>query len=51
MLKITTIYLDADHMKRLARLGTAKGLKPSQLVRLAIAEYLERVAKRSSSRG
>lgn len=42
MLRKTSIFLnDADH-KRLSAIGRVRGLKPSQLVRIAITEWLRR---------
>ncbi len=42
MIRRTTIYLNSQHMKQLAALGASRGLKPAQLVRISIAEYLRR---------
>jgi len=36
------VYVDPKHMKQLAAIGKTKGLKVAQLVRLAIAEFVER---------
>jgi hypothetical protein len=45
MLRKTSIFLnDADH-KRLSVIGKVRGLKPSQLVRIAIAEWLHRAER------
>jgi hypothetical protein len=46
-LRRLNVFVDIAHMKRLSALAKTKGLKPSQLVRLAIAEYLERNEKKS----
>ena len=45
MLRKLNIWVDATHMKKLTMLAKSKGLKTAQLVRLAIAEYLERAQK------
>lgn len=42
MLRRLNIFMDAQHLKRLAAIAKKKGLKTAQLVRLAISEYLER---------
>lgn len=42
MLKKLNIWVDVAHMRKLTALARIKGLKAAQLVRLAIAEYLER---------
>jgi hypothetical protein len=42
MLRQTTIWLHSGHMKKLAMLADARGLKAAQLIRVAIAEYIRR---------
>jgi Ribbon-helix-helix protein, copG family len=42
VLKKRTTWVDADDMKKLAALTKKKRLKVSQLIRIAIAEYIER---------
>jgi predicted transcriptional regulator len=42
MLRKLTVWVDVAHMKKLAAIGKRKGLKPSQMLRMAIAEYVER---------
>ena len=42
MLKRVSIFLDTDHSKKLAAIGKRKGLKVSQLIRLAISEFIAR---------
>jgi hypothetical protein len=42
MLKRVSIFLDTDHGKKLAAIGKRKGLKVSQLIRLAISEFIAR---------
>lgn len=41
-MKRLCLYVHEPHMKKLAVIATRKGLKPAQLVRLAIAEYIEK---------
>jgi len=41
-MKRTNIYTHAEHMDQLAVLANARGLKVSQLVRIAIREFLHR---------
>jgi metal-responsive CopG/Arc/MetJ family transcriptional regulator len=42
-MKRTSVWLDETSIKRLERIGKAKGqLKVSQLIRVAIQEYLDR---------
>jgi hypothetical protein len=45
MLRRTTLYLHNGQMTELAALGKPQGLKPAQMVRLAIHDYLRRAAK------
>jgi hypothetical protein len=45
MLRKLNIWVNAAHMKTLAALAQKRGLKTAQLVRFAIAEYLERNSK------
>ena len=42
MLKKLTTWVDTADMKKLAALTKKKRLKVSQLIRIAIAEYIER---------
>ena len=43
MLKRTNVYLDLDGLKALKKIGKAKGgLKPAQLIRMAIHEFIKR---------
>jgi len=44
MLKRVSIFLDTDHSKKLATIAKRKGLKVSQLIRLAISEFIAREA-------
>jgi hypothetical protein len=44
-MKRLCLYVHEPHMKQIERIAKSKGLKSAQLVRLAIAEYLERNAK------
>jgi hypothetical protein len=47
MLKRTNVYLDEQSLKSLAKIGKVKGdLKVAQLIRLAIAEFIQREAKK-----
>ena len=41
MLKRYDVYLDQNALKALARIGKTKGLKLAQMIRLALAEYIE----------
>jgi len=45
VLKKLTTWVDTADMKKLAALTKKKRLKVSQLIRIAIAEYIEREAK------
>jgi metal-responsive CopG/Arc/MetJ family transcriptional regulator len=46
MLKRTSIWLEQKNLHALESLGKKKGgLKPAQLIRVAIQEYLEREQK------
>jgi hypothetical protein len=45
MLKKHTLFLETKAIEALKKLGKEKGLKPSQLIRLAISEYLQREKK------
>ena len=42
MLKISTIHLDTDDMKKLRQIAKKDGVKTAYLVRKAIKEFLER---------
>jgi hypothetical protein len=42
MLRRLNVFVDPQHLKRLAVIAKKKGLKVAQLVRLSISEYLER---------
>jgi metal-responsive CopG/Arc/MetJ family transcriptional regulator len=45
-MKRTTVWLDEQNLKRLERIGKAKGgLKVSLLIRIAIQEYIDREKK------
>lgn len=47
MLKRTNIFLDTENLKMLAKIGKTKGgLKVAQLIRLAVAEFVERETKK-----
>jgi hypothetical protein len=48
-MKRTSIYLNPEHTRRLAKLGKPEGLTPSHLVRIAVAEFLHRASKRAAS--
>jgi metal-responsive CopG/Arc/MetJ family transcriptional regulator len=42
-MKRTSIFLDEKNLKRLKRIGKAKGgLKVAQVIRIAIQEYIDR---------
>jgi len=48
MLKRTCIFLHPDQLKALADIAKAKGSKcPSALVRVAIAEFIKREARKA----
>ena len=43
MMKRYNVWLDSDSLKKLAKIGQAKGgLKVAQLIRVAIHEYISR---------
>ena len=44
-LRLTTIYVNDRHIKKLRTLAESKGLKTAQLVGYAIADYLRRNPK------
>ena len=46
-MKRTNIFLHSEHMKSMNRLAQAMGLKTAQLVRVAIAEFLRREARKA----
>jgi hypothetical protein len=41
-MKRTSLFLNPAHMKELAALGKSQGLRPAQLVRMAILQYIRR---------
>jgi hypothetical protein len=47
MLRKTSIFLNTGDMKKVADIGKVRGLRPAQLVRIAIAEWLHRTARQS----
>ena len=49
MLKRTSIFLNPEHMKLLSTLGKVRGLKPAQITRIAIDEYLRRAARQAAA--
>jgi len=42
MLKRTNVYLDTRTLKQLEALGRTQGLKTAQVIRMALAEYIQR---------
>ena len=46
MLHRTNVFLESKHLKQLAVLGQARGLKTAQTIRLAIAEFIRRETAR-----
>ena len=46
MLHRTNIFLETKHLKHLAVLGQARGLKTAQTIRLAIADFIRRETAR-----
>jgi hypothetical protein len=40
-MKRICLYIDADHLKQLTKIGKKKGLKVAQMIRLAMGEYVE----------
>ena len=42
MLKRTNVYLDPKTLKQLEAIGRPQGLKTAQVIRIALAEYIER---------
>ena len=42
MLKRTNVYLDPKTLKQLEAMGRPQGLKTAQVIRIALAEYIER---------
>jgi predicted DNA-binding protein len=46
ILRQTTIFLHIEHMKKLKVLAESQGLQSAQLVRVAIADYLSRSARK-----
>lgn len=51
MLRITSIWLQSQHMQQLDALAKSRGLKAAQLVRLAVAEYLQRERRKAVANG
>jgi hypothetical protein len=50
MLKRTNVYLDMDGLKALKKIGKEKGgLKPAQLIRMAIHEFIKRETNKEKS--
>jgi hypothetical protein len=45
MLRKTSLFLNSEDHRRLSVIGKVRGLKPSQLVRIAIAEWLRRAER------
>lgn len=45
MMRRTNIFLHAGHMKKIDALAKSRGLKAAQLVRIAIAEFLQEARK------
>jgi hypothetical protein len=43
-----TLFLEDRHLTQLRSLGKTRGLKHSQLIRLAIAEFIRREAARDA---
>lgn len=46
----TSILLNPEHLKQLAKIGAPTGARPSQLVRTAIAEFIERAAQKKAAK-
>ena len=46
MLRQTTVLLHVAHMKQLTALAESQGIKTAQLLRIAIAEYIRREARK-----
>ena len=38
----TSIFMNPAHLKELAAIGKSQGLKPAHLVRIAIAQFIQR---------
>jgi hypothetical protein len=49
MLRKTSIFLNAEDHKRLSAIGKVRGLKPAQLVRIAITEFLRRADRQAAT--
>ena len=45
-LKRYNVFLDSQSLKALSKIGELKGLKIAQIIRVAIAEFIERETKR-----
>jgi hypothetical protein len=50
MLRKTSIFLNAEDYKRLSAIGKVRGLKPSQLTRIAISEWLQRAERQAAKK-
>jgi len=44
----TNIYLHKAHWRQLAVIGKAEGLKPSQLIRISIGQFLSRERRKQA---
>lgn len=49
MLRKTSIFLNSGDMKKIAEVGKVRGLRPSQLVRIAISAWLRRATRQAAS--
>jgi Ribbon-helix-helix domain len=47
MLRPSTFFVNDAHMKKLKKLAESMGLQTSQLLRLAIADYLKKAARQA----
>jgi hypothetical protein len=45
MFKQTTVFLHVGHMKKLKALAESQGIKTAQLLRIAVANYLQRATR------
>jgi hypothetical protein len=45
----TAIFMNPKHMAQLRALGEPQGLKPAQLVRIAISQFLSRERRKSTA--
>lgn len=48
-MKRTTIWLNAEHTRQLAVLGSPTGQRPAQLIRVAIAQFLSRERRKQAA--